>query len=166
MSMLETLLKPERRQKAAEDQEALRQVMGHRVPRQPEQANYLYGVARERMALDQLEHLDLNEESEKVENLLNQLAEGRALQADFEGATELAPEGEHKEQYRAKAKAVANINQQQCGHPLLRLTGYANGKPNKPVGESTQLKSETAWNGKLTITFTRCLLCGSISAYA
>lgn len=158
MDMLQQLLDPERRAKAAKDQAELKQVMGHRVARRPGQANYLFGVARERMALNQLTVVG-NLDDESRDALLSQLAEGLALQAKFEAAAQVAPEGDHKQEYFAKAEAIARVNEQQCACPVLQDAGDG-GK------EATQLSSEKAWNGKLTISFTRCKICKAISAYA
>ena len=178
MSTLDALLDPERRRKAREDQEKLQALMGSRVMRQPAQAKYWYGLARERMALDQLSRkgTDVTVADEPV--LFLQLAEGLMLQGKFEAAADVAPEGEHKREYEAKAKAVANVGEQQCAHPLTQAVGSHGISPlaqqehadqiegAKARQEATQLPFEKIWTGKQTITFTRCLICGSISAYA
>ncbi len=177
MSLLDTLLDPERRKRAQEDQTKLAAVMGPRVMRQPALAKYFYGLARERMALDQLAHVGGGDVHSNPD-IFNLLAEGLALQGKFESAAEVAPEGAHKEEYLAKARAIGSINEQQCEDPLSRpvenngLSAAArNEHPGAEAGvkarqEATQLPMEKIWNGKQIITFTRCLICGAISAYA
>lgn len=177
MSLLDTLLDPERRQRAQEDQAKLESVMGPRVMRQPPQAKYLYGLARERMALDQIAQVT-GSDAQSHPEIFNLLAEGLALQGKFAAAAEVAPDGVHKHEYLAKASAVEKINEQQCSDPLKRpieshgLSAAArNEHPGAEAGvkarqEATQLPMEKIWNGKQIITFTRCLICGSISAYA
>jgi hypothetical protein len=181
MSMLGTLLEPGRREKAAEDQLKLSQVMGPRVARLPAQSKYLYGVARERIALDQIGQVEGADASTQPA-LFNQLAEGLALQAKFEAAAAVAPEGAHKDEYLAKAAAVALINEQQCEHEASRpivslgpraglsaeaLREHPDAAPAVAARqEATQLLMEKIFNGKVVITFTRCIICGAISAYA
>ena len=140
--MLDTLLDPVRRAKAAEDQEKLRAVMGRRVNKDPIAAKFLFGQAREHMALDQLAR-------SQTDVLLAQLADGLFLQGKFDGAVEMAPEGDRKEEYKLQAKAVAHVNEPQCEHPTDR-----------------QHTTEKIFNGKTTISFTKCLDCSAISAYA
>lgn len=175
MSLLDTLLDPDRRQKAREEQVKLQALMGPRVMRQPAQAKYLYGVARERMALDQLAQQGAGEASQEV---FLQLAEGLMLQGKFEEAAQVAPEGLHKREFEQKAVAVSRVNDQQCADPLKQSTqahGISSQAQNEHSGqvaaaiarqEATQLPFEKIWNGKQIITFTRCLICGAISAYA
>lgn len=178
MTMLDTLLEPARRQKAAEDQAKLAAVMGSRIARMPAQAKYFYGVARERIALDQIGQ-SANAEAQPELFLL--LAEGLALQGQFQTAADIAPEGDHKKEYQAKATAVEHINEQQCPDPLSRpmdldaragLSAEAlREHPEAAAGvaarqEATQLLMEKIFNGKVVITFTRCLVCKAISAYA
>src|SRR6185369_16868987 len=103
MSMLETLLDPQRRKKAAEDQARLREIKGSRVARDAAQHNRLYGFAREHLALQQLDRLG---DGNADQTLYEQLAEGLALQGHFEEAAAVAPEGARKEAYQAKATAV------------------------------------------------------------
>lgn len=155
MSMLETLLDPQRRHKAAEVQVRLKEVMGHRVARDAAQRNYLYGFAREQMALEQLERLG---NANADQSLYEQLAEGLALQGNFEAAAAIAPEGPRKDAYKAKANAVANVGEQQCGCPASH---QVNGQE-----QSTQLAASKVFTGKVSIQFTRCLECGAVSAYA
>ena len=150
--MLEALLDPERRKKAAEDQARLKQLMGHRVARHPAQANHLYGVARERLALEQIDRLANDADQTLVAPLYEQLAEGLALQGNLEAAAEIAPEGPRKENYAAKVKAIAHI-----GESLCVCAGKVDG---------AQLPAGRVWTGKVTIQFTRCQWCGAISAYA
>lgn len=157
--MFDTLLDPERRQKAAEDQAKFEAVLGRRVARQPGQVNYQFGLSRERAALDQLSLLGPDANKETFPALFAQLAEALALQAKYEDAIAVAPEGPHKEEYIAKAKAVEHVNEQQCNDPLSRDDGHGR-------QEATQLTSEKVFNGKVLITFTKCLECGAISAYA
>jgi hypothetical protein len=159
MSLIETLLDPVRRAKAAEHQVKLAEVMGHRVARRPGQANYLYGVARVAAALELLATEDPVPGSERCTQLLDQLAEGLALQSQFELAISLAPDGPRKDQYQLKAIAVSHVGEQQCQCPVTRTTEAG-------PEESTQLTAEKTWNGKVTIVFTRCLICNALSAYA
>ncbi len=160
MSMLDTLLDPQRRKKAAEDQEKLKATMGHRVARLPAQRNYLYGVARERMALDQLGSFSELPDStdDHFLQLRAQLAEGLALQGLFDAAAEIAPEGPAQKEYEERAKAVMRVGEQGCDHPLTR--------EHDGVEEQTQLPVQKIWNGKVEILFTRCLICSAVSAYA
>jgi hypothetical protein len=178
MPMLDTLLDPERRQKAQEDQVKLQALMGPRVMRQPAQAKYLYGLARERMALDQLAEKGSGVTAEDEPGLFLQLAEGLMLQGKFEAAAAAAPEGPHKQEFEAKLAAINSIDEQQCADPPTRqvptdgISALAKREHADQVDaaqsrmEATQLPFEKVWNGKQTITFTRCLVCGAISAYA
>lgn len=149
MSMLETLLDPQRRKKAAEDQDRLREVMGPRLARNAAQHNFLYGFARERLALEQLERLGDGHADPK---LYEQLAEGLALQGNFEAAAAIAPEGERKKFYQEKVEAVARVNEDRCVC-LGKVSG-------------AQIAAGKVFTGKVTIQFTRCQWCGAVSAYA
>src|SRR5690349_7280799 len=146
MSMLDTLLDPERRAKAKEDQEKLKKVWGHRLAKSPAHANFLHGMAREQMALDQL---GVNQNPDDAKILMSRLAEGLAMQGKFSDTVELEQDPERKTHYQAQLRAVENVGEQQCEHPIAK-----------------QHKSESIWNGKVLILFTRCYVCGAISAYA
>lgn len=179
MTMLTALLDPERREKAARDQEKLRAILGPRVVRRPAQAKYLYGMARERLALDQLSLAGDVADISSTPDLANQLAEGLALQCRFTEAAAIAASEPHAAEYKAKALAVEHVNEQMCadpptqphgGHHGLSADAIAN-HPGEVAGvkarqESTQLAFEELFNGKVTIRFTKCLLCGALSAYA
>lgn len=162
MSMLQTLLDPERRKKAAEDQAKLRATMGQHVARNPAQANYLYGLARERMALDQLGALsDFTDLSDThVEHLRAQLAEGLAFQGQFDKALGIASDTDKRRAtYAAKQAAIERVGEIICGHPLTRRNA-------DDLEESLHVLIQKVWNGKVEIVFTRCLECNTISANA
>ena len=139
MGLLEILLDPDRRAKAADEQAKLKQSIGTRLARSIPHANYVFGVARETLALERLQ-------AGENDAAYDQLGEGLALQARFTEATEAVRDIQRRELYAAKAAAIERIGELSCTH----------------TGE--HLPSQRVWNGKQMIAFTRCVQCGALAA--
>lgn len=166
MSLLDVLNTPERREQARKDQEEMREKFGARLANHPAQANYLFGLARQQQALDQLaavedEVIDSAGENKRRIALFNQLAEGLALQGKFEDAVSICQSEPYRAVYEAKALAVKHIGIGcQCPPTIVKPSDRdAKGE----VSQSKQ-KVEEVFDGTAVIAFFRCLLCGRVSA--
>lgn len=164
MSLLDTLLAPARRLEGAQEQDALREKMQSRLPHRLSQSNYLYGLARESMALVGLESLHSHgiDDPSLLSPVLEQLAEGYALQSRFVEAATTATSASAQKEYAAKAEAVAAIGLRRCNcAPTVhyRLPSDAKGLTLPSLSETDKV-----WDGRREIVFSRCRLCGTLSA--
>lgn len=157
--MLDILLNPERRQKAAEDQAKARDKFGHRIITDPARSRYFVGQAREQSILAALEGVTDNDQRA---HWLNQLAEAYAMQGRFTEAAEIVQRPEHKAEYEAKAKAVLNMGRK-CDCPDTIHFPL----PNDAKGRIEPSQSEVIriFDGIKTIIFRRCAYCKMISAH-
>lgn len=157
--MLDVLLDPVRRQKAADDQIKLREKHGHRVPNDPALVHYFWGCAREDQALASLQPDDFQADQSFF---LNQLAEGYAAQCRFAEAAAATKSDAHRTDYLEKAKAVEGLGSIRCDCPPTlnhRLPNDAKG-----LNVSSQKPVERLHDGEKLIVLNRCLHCGTISA--
>lgn len=157
MSMLYTLLDPERRAKAALDQVKLRaRHSGRVVAHDPAIATFYWGQQREQTALTSLE---LNPLQEWV---LSQLAEGLAAQARYAEAAAVAPNATHRQNYNERAMALEFIGDRLCQCPSFQLFP----DPNDAKGHSfvNPRDIERVFDGDKIITLMRCSFCKVITA--
>lgn len=159
MGLLEVISTPERREEARRQQEMLRERYGSRLAQHPAQSNYVYGLARMQSAFDQLGVEEL--ESQQEVHLLNQLAEGLALQGRFDEAASIVASEAHKAEYEAKASAMAQLGSG-CDCPLT----VTKPSPRDAKGEtsSTRQLVEEVFDGSAVVKFSKCLLCGTYAA--
>jgi hypothetical protein len=151
--MLEALLDPTRRAKAAADQEKRRETMGHLVSRDPAVSNYNYGLARERFALS----LPEGPARDAI------LVEAYALQGRYADAAKLADDRSHW-QYGARMCALNGLNQRQCSCPDRTIETQAGNAKGQYVPTLTKIEKVFV-RGEAVVTFYRCRLCGYISAF-
>lgn len=157
MSMLETLLEPERRAKAAEDQVKLREKHGGRVvPNDPAIAAFYWGQRRERSALDALA------EDRLQEWVLSQLAEGLAAQACYVEAAEVAANPKLKSRYQERARALKMLGVRQCRCPSIQLLPDPEDAKGRSLSNPRDI--ERVYDGERIIVITRCSFCKAISA--
>jgi hypothetical protein len=165
MTLFEQLFTPERRAENERKQAALREKYGHKLEQNPAQANYVYGLAREQMVLDQLEAIregTLEADDERQQQLYTQLAEGLALQGRFEEAAAITFSAPHKEEYRRKAQALSAAGVPACTCP--REVTEASPTDAKGTTRPAQVQFEEVWDGERMVAFVRCLLCGGVGA--
>lgn len=157
--MLDILLNPERRQKAAEDQAKARTKFGHRIITDPAQSRYFVGQAREQSILAALEGVTDNDQKA---HWLNQLAEAYAMQGRFTEAADVVQSPAHKADFEAKAEAVSNMGKRcDCSDTIhFPLRNDAKGRI-----EPSQSEIKRVWNGKELTIFRRCAYCQTISAH-
>lgn len=157
--MLDVLLDPDRRRKAAVDQSKLREKHGHRVPNDPALIHYLWGCAREKAALALIQPDDFQTDQSLA---LNQLAEAYAAQARFAEAAATTRSAAHKADYLQKANAVANIDQRLCGC----ADSFNHRVPDDAKGFNvpSQKPIERVHDGEDLIVLSRCLHCQTITA--
>lgn len=161
---VETLLTPERRQAAAEEQALRRVRLGHLVLSDPSQIKHRWGVERERSAVAQLQAISDSgrPDAQRETELLEQIAVGKAAQGLFHQAAALSQSPIAKAEYEAKAKAMQPPGMRQCSCPPT----YAQKIPGQGKGriEKSLLPVEYLWTGTQSILLTRCVLCGIYSA--
>lgn len=160
MGLLEIISTPERREQARKEQIEAREKFGARLAKHPAQANYLYGMAREQQALDQLAVLP-RDGGENEAHALNQLAEGLALQGRFEEAAEVCQSEPHKQEYLAKADALSRVGIGcQCPPTIVSPS------PRDAKGTTSQAQPATdeVYDGTAVIQITKCTLCGTVAA--
>lgn len=159
MGLLEVIDTPERREQSRRQQEKLREKFGARLAQRTAESNYLYGLAREQQALDQLRAVA--GDAEKEARLFDQLAEGLALQARFAEAADLAQSPGYKAEYRAKAEALTQIGVNcQCPRSVVTPSPV----DAKGVTTPAQQALDRVYDGRAEIAFYKCLLCKTISA--
>lgn len=164
MGLLETISTPERREQAKREQEELREKFGHRLAQHPAQANYLYGMAREQQALDQLQAIQdgrLTNTDERTKALYNQVAEALALQARFEEAATITESEPHRAEYLAKAAALTNVGVG-CQCPTTMTTPSPHDA--KGVTSPARQRVQEVFDGRAIVTLTKCLICGAFAA--
>lgn len=161
MDMLDVLLDPSRRAKAAEEQESLREKHGRRVVTDPALATFFWGVGIERTVLEQLQSDDFSEEGAR---LLKQLADAYAAQARFDEAAALVQDDTARQaRYLAYAAAIHNIGTRQCNCPAT-IT-YPN--PHDAKGHVIDSLRDVlrASDGEHVFALFQCRHCDAVSAY-
>lgn len=156
--MLKALLEEKRRAYGAKEQQERRELTGHKLARHPAVANYNYGIARENFAHKQF----LSCPPEQVKGNFAVLAEALAMQGRFSQAAEQLDDGPLKKLYEAKAVAMAQVGTK-CSCPDSKLVS----QPGNAIGKTVPSfeKFDEVYNGKMTVSFARCTLCGGIFAY-
>lgn len=153
---LELLQSPERREEAARVQAERREKNSHVTNRTPAQAEFLFGMARVESILPVLD------QSDNPEFLLDQLAEGYALQCEFEEAARVTPSEERRQEYLAMAEAIDHLGRDLCGCPSVII------KPShydaKGEREEARHPIKQVYDGRRTITLLKCRSCGKVSA--
>lgn len=158
--MLDVLLAPESRQKAAEEQEQLRELHGARVVTDAARVTFYWGKQLENSVLQQLQPDDF---SENGKHLLTRLSDAYAAQARFDEAAEFAASDEQKETYRKYAVAIAHAGERQCNCPSVikyPLKDNAKGVQLESLGDVLRVS-----DGERVFTLRRCRHCGAISAF-
>lgn len=161
-AFLELLKDPARREKARQDQEERRAKNSHVLNRTPAEANFLFGIAKERQVLGQLEGLDPESGNKQFDFLREQLAEGYALQARFDEAATSSVEPEKIDSYQKRAKAIEKVGELTCSCPATIVTpSKVDAKGNR---SPARWPIETVSDGERTFTISRCRTCGAINA--
>lgn len=157
MSMLETLLDPERRRKAKEDQDELREKHGGRVVKDdPAIATFYWGQQREQSALAMLDHDSTHGW------VLKQLAEGLAAQARYAEAADVTSDPALKTGYEQRAAALDAAGTRICDCPSIQLLPDPNDAKGRAFDNPRDI--ERVFDGERIITITRCSFCKTISA--
>jgi hypothetical protein len=158
-SLREIVMDPKRREQAREWQKELRARFGASLSRHPAELTYHRGVSRVEMALNVLSAAEVSEEYRTY--LTNSLAEGLAMQGRFREAADTTLSAVHKAEYEAKAKALEALGTD-CECPLeVVLPSPVDAKGTRIPA---RVKTERVFDGKNTITLTRCIICGGIVA--
>lgn len=161
--MLELLLTPERREKAAETQILRREQMGHRLLMDPARIKFAWGVQRELHATHQLQALQSSGANPEQEGQFReQLAEGKAAQGQFAEAASLSQDADRGAEYQARADALRHPGRR-CTCPdtiLQRQAGSAKGR-----ATPTQNPVEVVWTGSGNLTFLLCSQCSILSLH-
>lgn len=155
--MLDTLLDPERRAKAAEDQVKLRVKHGGRVvSSDPAIATFYWGQQREQSALAALERNPLQEW------VLSQLAEGLAAQARYAEAAGVVPQPGDRRNYEERAAALDALGKRLCRCPSIQILP----DPSDAKGRSftNPRDIQRVYDGDKVIVLARCSFCKIITA--
>jgi len=163
----ELLFTPERRAKAEAWQKTLRERLGANLPKHQAEITYVLGVSRERMCVRQILALEQEPEAGSVQGhermmfLMNQLAEGLAMQARFREAAELTRSQPHREEYLRKAEAL-EARGQDCRCPIEMTMPSAFDA--KGVTLPARIKCEVIFDGEFLVTLSHCQFCGGLLA--
>src|SRR5262245_621005 len=162
----ELLFTPERRAKAEAWQKTLRERLGGNLSKHHAEINYVYGVNRERMVYLQIVALEESDDGsvinhERMMFLLNQLAEGLALQGRFREAAELTRSQPHRQEYLRKAEALEELGKD-CGCPIEMTMPSA--WDAKGVTLPNRTRAEIVFDGERFTTLSFCIFCGVLIA--
>ncbi len=161
MELLDVLLEPERRAKAAKEQEQLREKNQHRIVTDPALVTFYWGQNLERTALNQIESNDF---SDRGQQALGQLSDALAAQARFSEAADLTQSDAQKKDYHAKALALEHVGERQCQcapEKVYPKPGDAKGHRIESLRDIQRVS-----DGQRVYRLRSCLHCGAISAFA
>lgn len=167
--IIKLLNTPERRAESARVQAEAREEFGHRLAHHPAQANYVYSMGREQLALDQLqviadEENGQDDDAARRTALYNQLAEGYALQGRFNDAAAICIDARLEEEYREKAAAMTAIGDHLCDCPETTTIPSATDAKGQTIRTHTRISEVWDAKGKQVVAFFRCGKCGCVSA--
>ena len=164
---------PERKAKAAQFQEDMREKLGSKVNLHPAQIKLIHGGQRETqiratLELFQEEHKEAyatrsltDEQLSFIEEQINALAESFSLQGKFEDAALVCFDEQSKAEYRKRADAVKSLNRKRCACPDTKTIPSPTSARGQKV--STVQVLEEFWIDRV-IQITKCLTCNVLSA--
>lgn len=166
MDIIDFIKDPERLAASKKFQDEEREKRGYLVNHDPARAKYMFGVNRERMVMDQFKAIESEPPSDELFarrlTLLNQLAEGLALQCKYEDAAQVAVDADMQAKYAQRAAAIRSLGVKRCLCPPVIV------RPSRTDAKGEQVQTERTidvmFNGEKVITISRCENCGLISA--
>lgn len=155
MDLLQFVMTPARRKKAAAYQEEQRELQGHRVNKHPAVSRFLFGVNGERQALELLA-------ANPQPHLYEQLAESLSLQAKFARAERFSQDATRKAEYHLRALAMRRVGRKGCNCPDFTIQPSRIDAKGERVENVVQF--DEIWDGEKLIKLSRCRLCKKVSA--